>query len=92
MFVLVLDTSLMNVSIAAVIKDLRHDGERRPGRDRARGPAFTDLTNAKPAIPPSHGLRRSSVFGLTVLLLGDQLPGPAWARVRASRAARRRPP
>ena len=37
MFVLVVDTSLMNVSISAVVARPRHDGERRPVGDRARG-------------------------------------------------------
>ena len=37
MFVLVVDTSLMNVSISAVVRRPRHDGQRRPVGDRARG-------------------------------------------------------
>ena len=37
MFVLVVDTSLMNVSISAVIQDLAHDREQRAVGDRARG-------------------------------------------------------
>ena len=37
MFVLVVDTSLMNVSISAVVDDLGHDRQRRPVGDRARG-------------------------------------------------------
>ena len=37
MFVLVVDTSLMNVSISAVVHDLGHDGQRRAVGDRARG-------------------------------------------------------
>ena len=35
MFVLVVDTSLMNVSISAVVDDSGHDGEWRPVCDRA---------------------------------------------------------
>ena len=35
MFVLVVDTSLMNVSISAVVRDLAHDGQLGPERDRA---------------------------------------------------------
>ena len=37
MFVLVVDTSLMNVSISAVVHDLGTTGELGPVRDRARG-------------------------------------------------------
>ena len=37
MFVLVVDTSLMNVSISAVVARPRHDGQRRAVGDRARG-------------------------------------------------------
>ncbi len=37
MFVLVVDTSLMNVSISAVVADLQHDRERGAVGDRARG-------------------------------------------------------
>ena len=37
MFVLVVDTSLMNVSIAKRRRGPRHDRQRRAGRDRARG-------------------------------------------------------
>ena len=37
MFVLVVDTSLMNVSISAVVEDLQHDRKWRSGGDRARG-------------------------------------------------------
>ena len=37
MFVLVVDTSIMNVSISAVVARPRHRRERHPVRDRARG-------------------------------------------------------
>ena len=37
MFVFVIDTSFMNVSISAVVRRPRHDGERRPGGGRDRG-------------------------------------------------------
>ena len=37
MFVLVVDTSLMNVSISAVVRRPRHDRQRRAVGDRARG-------------------------------------------------------
>ena len=43
MFVLVVDTSLMNVSISAVVKDLRYDGERRPVGDRPGGAGLGGL-------------------------------------------------
>ena len=37
MFVLVVDTSLMNVSISAVVRGSEHDREQRSGRDRVGG-------------------------------------------------------
>ncbi len=40
MFVLVVDTSLMNVSISAVVHDLAHDRQRRAVGDRTRGIGF----------------------------------------------------
>ena len=40
MFVLVVDTSIMNVSISAVVADLGHRRECDPVRDRPRGPCL----------------------------------------------------
>ena len=34
-FVMILDSSVMNVSIATVAKDVGHDGHRHPDRDHA---------------------------------------------------------
>jgi hypothetical protein len=43
MFVLVVDTSPMNVSISAIITDLRHDGQRRAIRHRSGGAGLPDV-------------------------------------------------
>ena len=64
MFVLVVDTSMMNVSISAVVKDLDTTVEWRPVGDRARGAGLRRLhpdqqQNRRPHRPQT-GLRDGS--------------------------------
>ena len=62
MFVFVIDTSFMNVSISAVVRGPRHDGERRPGGGRDRGAGVRrlhpDQQQARRPLRPQAGLRR----------------------------------
>ena len=61
MFVLVVDTSLMNVSISAVVRGSRHDRQRRPVGDRARGAGLgrvhPDRQQDRRPVRPQAGLR-----------------------------------
>ena len=61
MFVLVVDTSLMNVSISAVVRGSRHDRQRRAVGDRARGAGVgrvhPDRQQGRRSHRPQAGLR-----------------------------------
>ena len=73
MFVLVVDTSLMNVSISAVVARSRHDRQRRPVGDRARGAGVgrvhPDRQQGRRPDRPQAGLRAGSAR------LRDRRPG-----------------
>lgn len=70
MFVLVIDTSLMNVSISSVVKRPPHDCEWRPVGDRAGSlvSAAFILTNSK--LGDLMGRRRAYVIGLLAYAIG----------------------
>ncbi len=74
MFVLVVDTSLMNVSIAAVVRGSRHDGELGPERDRARGAGLgrvhPDQQQGRRSLRTQAGVRAGSA-GLRGRRAGD---------------------
>ena len=70
MFVLVVDTSIMNVSITAVAARSRHVGQQRPVRDRARGSGLGGVHPDRQQARRPHGRKRAYMLGLLAYAIG----------------------